>query len=240
MTQLSVWPTLVAVCLLTDLASAGTGEGAATTEDTLPQMRSRSLVILGASYAAGWGAPPLPGFDPVINRGIGGEETGDMLRRFDRDVAAARPGAVLIWGHVNDITRSTPERLEATKVAAREHYRQMIHKARAAGVEVILATEVPWTEPVGLMNDLRAFIGHLRGKESYAQRVSAHVGELNEFVRELAARERILVLDFERVFANDEGTRKTQFSAEDGSHISQAGYAALTDYSKRILRHGKQ
>src|SRR5687768_7203958 len=47
MTQLSVWPTLVAVCLLTDLASAGTGEGAATTEDTLPQMRSRSLVILG-------------------------------------------------------------------------------------------------------------------------------------------------------------------------------------------------
>jgi lysophospholipase L1-like esterase len=196
-------------------------------------------VILGASYAGGWGNPKLPGFDTVINRGVSGEETGDMLRRFDRDVVAARPAAVLIWGHVNDITRSKPERLEATKLATREHYRRMINKARAARVDVILATEVPWTEATGFLNELRAYIGHLRGKQSYAQRVSAHVRELNAFVRELATREGAVLLDFERVFANEEGTRRIQFSAEDGSHISQAGYEALTSYSTRILNPGK-
>jgi lysophospholipase L1-like esterase len=229
----------VAACLLAGLAFAGMAKTDMTPNESLPSTGSRSLVILGASYAAGWGAPPLPGFKPVINRGISGEETGDMLRRFDRDVVGPKSGAVLIWGHVNNITRSAPERLEATKVAAREHYRQMIHKARTAGVEVILATEVPWTEPTGMLNDLRAFIGQLRGKQSYAQRVSAHVRELNAFVRELATREKLLLLDFERVFANEEGTRRTQFSTEDGSHISQAGYAALTDYSTRILRRNK-
>ena len=57
---------------------------------------SRSLVILGASYAYGWGTPALPGYDRVINRGVGGEETGDMLKRFAADVVAAKPDAVLI------------------------------------------------------------------------------------------------------------------------------------------------
>jgi lysophospholipase L1-like esterase len=232
--------TRVAAFLLAGLAFAGIAKAAMPPEHSLPKTGPRSLVILGASYAGGWGAPQLPGFDSVINRGVSGEETGDMLRRFERDVVAAKPDAVLIWGHVNDITRSAPERLEATKIAAREHYRQMIQKARASGVEVILATEVPWTEPTGLMNDLRAFIGQLRGKQSYAQRVSAHVRELNAFLRELATREKFVLLDFERVFANEEGTRTTQFSAEDGSHISKAGYAALTDYSTRILRRGKK
>ena len=236
MSRLPEWQTCVPTMLTAGLIIAGVAASSVATGNPVATVGSRTLVILGASYAAGWGNPRLPGFDRVINRGISGEETGDMLRRFDRDVVAATPKAVLVWGHVNDITRSAPEHLEATKVAAREHYRQIISKARAAGVDVILATEVPWTEPTGLMNDVRAFIGYLRGKQSYAQRVSAHVKELNVFVRELAARERIPLLDFERVFANDEGTRRTQFGAEDGSHISQAGYAALTDYSARMLK----
>ncbi|MGW8369566.1 MAG: hypothetical protein ACWGPN_12925, partial [Gammaproteobacteria bacterium] len=65
----------------------------------------RKLVILGASYAASWGTPPLPGY-VVTNRGVGGDETSDMRARFGRDVAAASPDTVLIWGHVNNITKS--------------------------------------------------------------------------------------------------------------------------------------
>ena len=83
----------------------------------------RTIVILGASYAKGWGTPDLPGFSKVINCGVGGEETSGMLKRFDSDVAAIRPDAVLIWGHVNDITRAAPGRIEAVKAEAREHYR---------------------------------------------------------------------------------------------------------------------
>jgi lysophospholipase L1-like esterase len=196
---------------------------------------TRTLVILGASYAKGWGEPMLPGFGRVINRGIGGDETGDMLKRFDKDVVAVRPDAVLIWGHVNDITRSSPDAVESKKSAARKNYIEMLERARASRIQVILATEIPWTEPSGILNSVRAWIGGLRGKQSYAARISGHVGELNEFLKLRAADEKIILLDFERSFANEAGTRNPQFAAEDRSHISPAGYAALTAYSRREL-----
>jgi lysophospholipase L1-like esterase len=221
-------------CLGIILAVTGLPEsaGAAVSESTASP---RSLVILGASYAMGWGTPALPGFDRVINRGVGGEETGDMLKRFAADVVAAKPDAVLIWGHVNNISRSSPDKLPAAKNAARSHYAAMLQQARAAGIEVIFATEVPWTEPDGFLDIIRGWIGSLRGKQSYAARVSAHVHELNDFLRELAAREGCRLLDFAGVFANENGTRKNEFAAEDGSHISEAGYQALTAYARREL-----
>jgi lysophospholipase L1-like esterase len=200
----------------------------------------RSIVILGASYARSWGTPPLAGYPMVVNRGASGEETGDMLKRFGKDVVAAAPDAVLIWGHVNDITRAKPERLDEVKAATRRHYLEMIRLSRAAGIEVILATEVPWTEPTGMLNDLRAWIGHLRGKQSYASRVSGHVREINDFLRKLAAQERLTLLDFERVFAADGGTRRPEYAAEDGSHISRAGYDALTKHAARAMQSRRQ
>ena len=199
---------------------------------------TRTIVILGASYAKGWGEPILPGFARTVNRGVGGEETADMLKRFDKDVVAARPDAVLIWGHVNDITRSSPDALEAKKAASRRHYLEMFSRAGSANIQVILATEIPWTEQTGMLNTVRAWIGQLRGKQGYAERVSGHVHELNGFLKEQAAKERLVLLDFEREFANEAGTRRSEFAAADGSHISPAGYAALTAYSQRELgRH---
>lgn len=222
------------VCLGLLLAVAGTADsiGATVSASTVSP---RSLVILGASYAQGWGTPALPGYDRVINRGVGGEETGDMLKRFATDVVAAKPDAVLIWGHVNNISRSAPDKLDATKSAARAHYAAMLQQARAAGIEVILATEVPWTEPDGFLDLIRGWIGSLRGKQSYAARVSGQVHELNEYLRELASREGCRLLDFEGVFANENGTRKVEYAADDGSHISEAGYQALTAYARREL-----
>jgi len=192
------------------------------------------LVILGASYAKDWGTPPLPGYT-VVNRGVGGEETKDMLARFQQDVIDADPTAVLIWGHVNNITRSAPDKIPAVMEDTKKHYAEMIRLARGSGIQVILATEIPWTEPTGWVNDIMAFIGHLRGKTSYAQRVTSHVHELNDFLRQIAARDRLQLLDFETVFAREDGTRRNDYAAEDGSHISAAGYRALTEYTVKEL-----
>jgi len=200
---------------------------------------SRKLVILGASYAGSWGTPPLPGYT-VVNRGVGGDETSGMRERFQRDVVAANPDTVLIWGHVNNITKrnvagATDEQAAAVKNAARADYVAMLQQARAAGIEVILATEVPRSEPAGLVNEVRGWLGQLLGKESYSSKVNVHVRELNAFVRQLAAREKLLLLDFEQVFAPEGGARKPEYAKEDQSHITAAGYQALTDYSVKAL-----
>src|SRR5262245_16819674 len=65
--------------------------GAQGTTVQRPSDPARTLVILGASYAKAWGTPALPGYARVINRGIGGEETGGMLKRLPADVIAVRP-----------------------------------------------------------------------------------------------------------------------------------------------------
>jgi lysophospholipase L1-like esterase len=196
---------------------------------------SRTLVILGASYAGSWGTPPLPGYR-VVNRGVGGEQTGGMHARFERDVVAARPSAVLIWGHINNITQAdivgaSPERIEAVKKAAREDYLAMLKAARAAGIEVMLATEIPMAGPAGLVNQARGLVGRLMGKQSYADQVNAQVRDLNTFVRQLAAREKLRLLDFEKVFAPEGGTRIEEYAQPDRSHVTPAGYQALTKYA---------
>ena len=195
----------------------------------------QKLVILGASYAASWGTPPLPGYT-VVNRGVGGEETQDMLARFQRDVVTDRPDAVLIWGHINNFTRSAPDQAEAVKRATREHYLQMLQEAREAGITVLLATEIPRGEPTGWIDQAVALLGRLRGQQSYSERINAHVRELNEYLRGLATREGLRLLDFERVLAPDGGAREPEFTQDDLSHVTAAGYAALTAYATRELQ----
>jgi lysophospholipase L1-like esterase len=231
---------LLAVALMSLAATTSARAGATVNAD--PTAEPRRLVIIGASYAESWGTPPLPGYT-VINRGVGGQQTGQMRARFQADVIEAQPAAVLIWGHINNITRSNlagaaPERVATVLNAARSDYAAMVGAARAAGISVVLATEIPLAEPAGLLNEIRALIGRLLGKQSYSEKVNAHVRELNAFVRQLAAREKLRVLDFEKVFAPDRGARRPEYAKDDLSHVTPAGYEALTRYATLELGRG--
>ena len=65
-----------------------------------------------------------------------------------------------------------------------------------------------------------------------------HVRDLNAFVRQLAAREGLMLLDFEKVFAPEGGARKPDYATEDRSHVTAAGYQALTKYA--VAQLGKR
>ncbi len=63
--------------------------------------------------------PFFPG-KPYINRGIGGQVTGQMLLRFYPDVIVLQPKAVVIFGGTNDIGGNIgPVPLEATEKISR-------------------------------------------------------------------------------------------------------------------------
>lgn len=217
--------------MLYAIASFAPASGAVVKID--PALAPNRLVILGASYAESWGEPPLPGF-MVVNRGVGGEQTKGMRARFQSDVIANQPKVVLIWGHINNITQtgvSDTTRLADAKAGAMDDYRWMLRQARANGIEVMLATEIPLAEPSGMLDRVVAFVNCLRGKQSYAEQVNHEVRELNAFVRQLAAREQLALLDFEKVFAPNGGSRKPEYALEDRSHVTPAGYHALAVYT---------
>lgn len=79
-------------------------------------------------------------------------------------------------------------------------------------------------------------IGKLLGKASYQDYINGHVSEVNRWIRELAAREGILLLDLERVLADPQNVRKKEYALPDGSHISPQGYEAIRRYSEERLR----
>jgi lysophospholipase L1-like esterase len=221
------------------LLYAGTASTQSSQDGDSPKVKQVSstatLVLAGASYVGGWKEPALPGYK-VVNRGAGGEETHQVLARFDRDVIAAKPAAVMIWGHINNVHRSQPGAIETTKEKAKADYREMVQRARANGIDVILATEVTLSEAVGLTNRMMAFVNNLRGKQNYSAWVNEHTRDLNAWLRTYAKEQGLPLWDFEKVFDDGKGFRKLEYSSDDGTHISPAGYAALTTYAQAQLR----
>lgn len=190
---------------------------------------NKQLVVIGASYAAEWETPKLPGYT-VTNKGIGGQESSDLRARFERDVIALKPNAVMIWGHYNDIVRASADKMAAAKQKAQDNYRWMTEQARAAGIEVILVTEITIPIPDTLKENAMAWVAGLLGKQDYRSQKNEQIKAVNAWLRDYARSQNIKLLDLETALDSGNGTRKVEYAREDNSHVSPAGYQAITRY----------
>ena len=108
-----------------------------------------TIVAIGSSSTSGAGASSpaanypsrleveLKGRFPghlitVLNRGVGGEEVGDMLKRFDKSVIAAKPDLVLWQLGTNSVIRD--HKLADHGAAIHDG----LNKIRAVGADVVL------------------------------------------------------------------------------------------------------
>lgn len=190
---------------------------------------NKHLVIIGASYAAEWETPKLPGYT-VTNKGIGGQESSDLRARFERDVLALKPDAVMIWGHYNDVVRASADRMAAAKQKAQDNYRWMTEQARAAGIEVILVTEITIPIPDTLKENAMAWVAGLLGKQDFRSQKNEQIKAVNAWLRDYARSQKVKLLDLETALDSGNGTRKVEYAREDNSHVSPAGYQAITRY----------
>jgi len=192
------------------------------------------VLIIGASYAAGWDLRSVSGA-PVINRGVAGQQSAEMLERFAHELRETVPRAVIIWGFINDISRSPADKIEETPTSAGNHFAQMVNIALAEGVEPILATELTMGLQGGWTAQTADWIGWVLGKEAYPDRVNRYVMAGNIRLWQLARHHGLLMLDFQAVLADRSGRRRRQFTQDDGSHVTPLAYAALTEYARPIL-----
>jgi len=108
-----------------------------------------TIVAIGSSSTAGAGASSPAASYPsrlatelqqlfpshsitVINRGVGGEEVKDMLKRFDSAVVAAKPDLVLWQLGTNSVIRDHPIDDHGASI------REGLKKIRAIGADVVL------------------------------------------------------------------------------------------------------
>jgi lysophospholipase L1-like esterase len=194
-----------------------------------PAMNAKHMVVIGASYVAEWETPKLPGYT-VTTKGIGGEESSAVRARFERDVLALKPNVVMIWGHYNDIVRASTDNMAAVRQRAQDNYRWMTEQARAAGIEVILATEITIPIPDTFKENTMAWVAGLLGKQDYRSRKNEQIKAVNVWLRDYARSQNIKLIDLEKALDSGNGTRKVEYTREDNSHISPAGYQAITRY----------
>jgi lysophospholipase L1-like esterase len=164
------------------------------------------VVVYGASVAEYWGTRGgafFPG-KPYLNRGIGGQNSSQMLVRFRQDVINLHPAAVVFLESTNDISQKMePEVVE-------DNWRSIAELAKANGIQMILtsitpSSHFPWSPE---MHPAETIIAR------------------NAWLREYAASHSLIYVDFFPVLANAENGMKAELTV-DGVHPNKQGYAVM-------------
>ena len=175
------------------------------------------VVFAGDSITDNWiGADPAFFTHGIVDRGIGGQTTPQLLVRFRRDVIDLHPQAVHLMIGTNDIAGNTGA---ATIDTVEGNIASMAELARAHGIKVILASIPP-----------AAAFPWAKDKRPVPQ-----IAALNHWIAAYAAREGFLYVDYHPVLATPEGGMKPGL-ASDGVHPTPAGYAAMRPVAEAAIR----
>lgn len=175
------------------------------------------VVFIGDSLTEFWSvAQPDLFTGGIVNRGISGQTSPQILLRFMADVVALRPWAVHIWCGGNDMAGNTgPSTVQDYK----NNILAMTVLAQAHGIRVILGALTPFN-----MVSWNPAVGDLR----------ARTAELNAWQTALCAEREFVRADYFSALADAEGLMKPEFH-RDGVHPTRAGYAVLRPVAEAAI-----
>ncbi|BAF60393.1 predicted phosphatase [Pelotomaculum thermopropionicum SI] len=154
----------------------------------------------------------------LINKGVNGDTTRQMKRRFERDVISFEPAYVIIMGGTNDVWVGTWQE------KIRENVEEMVTRAFEEGICLVVGLPVPM--------DLSNYEGFLPGDMSCA------VCELDTFrnwLEEFAESNLLPVMDFYTPLLDPATGKANPAYFEDDSHPNVNGYRALAGAAERVL-----
>lgn len=166
------------------------------------------VVFMGDSITDNWQNLDKTMFvGGLVDRGISGQTTPQMLTRFREDVINLHPAAVHIMAGTNDIAGNTGA---STVAIVQGNIESMAELARAHGIKVILASVPP----------AAAF------SWSPTKRPAATILAFNAWLKDYAARNGFAYVDYHGALADAQGGMRPGLSS-DGVHPTAAGYAIM-------------
>jgi lysophospholipase L1-like esterase len=147
----------------------------------------------------------------VLNRGVNGERSDEIARRFDRDVAANHAHVVVVIAGVNDVYQGRPARHVTAELEA------MYARGRATGMRVIAGTIVPYNTATADQN--------------------ARMHAINDWIRDYAAKNPGWMWFADtRQAAADPGNIDRLSGSPDGLHPDIDGYRRMADALEPAIR----
>ena len=153
---------------------------------------------------------------PYVGRGISGQTTPQMLVRFQQDVIKLDPSVVVILAGTNDIAENTGP---STQAMIEDNLVSMVELARANQIGVVLSSVLP-------ASDYRWRPGLDPGPKIVA---------LNAWMREYAADEDIVYLDYHSAMTDDRLGLGPDLSS-DGVHPNEEGYRLMAPLAEAAIQ----
>ena len=144
----------------------------------------------------------------VLNRGIAGERSDQILKRFARDALEARPQLVVILAGVNDLVQDYPSEWVAG------HLQQTYEQAMAAHNQVVACAIPPYAGLDGLRR--------------------ARLAGVNHWIQEYSTGHGLLFCDLFHVVANPAHPWQLDGSP-DGLHPDVAGYRKMGEALANVI-----
>lgn len=162
-----------------------------------------ALVMIGDSITAYW---PIDG-KIIVNRGIGGQTSAQVMLRFQQDAVALKPQAVHILVGINDIAGNAGP---VSPDMVKDNIRAMVEMAQAHDIAVILGTVTP-----------------ARGYP-WKPRIDAGpwIDILNRWIARYAREEDIVLADYHAALTGKDGKIREDLF-RDSVHPNEAGYGAM-------------
>ena len=183
------------------------------------------VVLMGNSITEFWMEthPQFFADNHLVGRGIGGQESYEMLVRFRQDVLALSPRAVVINCGTNDIAENfCPYDEDITM----DNIKSMTELALHNGITVILSSVLP--------------CDHFIWNRS-VRNVPQKIRSLNARIMKLAEQLSLPYIDYYNAMVYNEGGAINPAYSEDGVHPNSLGYSVmeplLLDQVKKITKH---
>ncbi len=163
----------------------------------------------------------LGGAGQVRISGICGELTGEMVRRFQRDVLDHQPGYVSILGGTNDLGWN------ASPLEVMHNLATMYEQTLAMG-----SVPIPVTVPSIRVEDAS---GSQEGQEWVAEHL-ARRSQMNKLIREYASSKCLAFVDLFAATADPGSGQLAAIYSNDGIHLTTAGYRLFAEQVAHILK----
>jgi len=178
------------------------------------------VVFFGDSITDNWRLDEYFPGKPYINRGIGGQTTSQMLIRFQQDVVALHPAAVVILAGTNDIAGNTgPISIEDIEA----NYTSLAELATASGIRLIFSSVTPVHNYTP------------QAQEFFAARPPQKILALNQWLKLYCGAHGCTYLDYFDSMVDDHGLLQKDL-ANDGLHPNRAGYKIMSRLAENAIQ----
>jgi lysophospholipase L1-like esterase len=165
----------------------------------------------------------------IHNKGVGGNTTKDALSRYDGDVRAFSPQALIIFFGMNDAVNDA-------KAVPLEQFRlnlqEIVRLGKEGSSKMALITINPvFEEPL--------YARHPKNVDSfYLARGGANaiIRDYNEVIRKVAAEQSVPLLDYNQTILGSPGSSIDRFVCPDGVHPTSEGMKAIARLAADFLR----